>query len=58
MPKVYDALYETALEQQVPQPLIDQLIKIFAFDVDYQSRVAPGDQVKVRAGEALPVKSR
>ena len=47
MPKVYDALYETALEQQVPQPLIDQLIKIFAFDVDYQSRVAPGDQVQI-----------
>ena len=45
--KVYDALYQTALEQQIPPPLIDQLIRVFAFDVDYQARVAPGDGMEV-----------
>ena len=47
MPKVYDAVYRTALEQQVPKPLIDQLIRIFAFDVDFQARITPGDSIEV-----------
>jgi murein DD-endopeptidase MepM/ murein hydrolase activator NlpD len=47
MPRLYDAIYETALEQQVPPPLIDQLVRIFAFDVDYQARVTPGDSIEV-----------
>lgn len=47
LPRVYDAVYETALEQQVPTPLIDQLIRIFAFDVDLQSRITPGDSLEV-----------
>ena len=47
MPRIYDALYQTALEQQVPKPLIEQLIRIFAFDVDFQSRVTPGDTIEI-----------
>ncbi|WP_421725389.1 M23 family metallopeptidase [Bauldia sp.] len=47
MPRVYDALYRTALEQEVPQPLIDQLVRIFAFDVDFQARISPGDTLEV-----------
>jgi murein DD-endopeptidase MepM/ murein hydrolase activator NlpD len=47
LPRVYDALYETALEQQVPPPLVDQLVRIFAFDVDFQSRITPGDSLEV-----------
>ncbi|MCR4282604.1 MAG: M23 family metallopeptidase, partial [Bauldia sp.] len=46
-PKVYDALYQTALEQQIPVPLIEQLIRVFAFDVDFQTRVGPGDSIEV-----------
>ncbi len=46
-PKLYDAVYTTALEQQIPKPLIDQLIKIFAFDVDFQARTKPGDSLEV-----------
>jgi murein DD-endopeptidase MepM/ murein hydrolase activator NlpD len=46
-PRIYDALYQTALEQQIPVPLIDQLIRVFAFDVDFQSRVSPGDAIEV-----------
>jgi murein DD-endopeptidase MepM/ murein hydrolase activator NlpD len=47
LPRVYDAVYETAIEQQVPKPLIDQLIRIFSFDVDFQSRITPGDSMEV-----------
>jgi len=47
MPKLYDALYETALEQEVPPALIDQLVRIFAYDVDFQARISPGDTLEV-----------
>lgn len=47
MPRVYNAIYRTALEQDVPKPLIDQLIRIFAFDVDFQARTSPGDTLEV-----------
>ncbi len=46
-PTLYNAVYETALEQQVPKPLVDQLVRIFAFDVDFQQRVAPGDSMEI-----------
>ena len=47
MPHVYEALYETALEQQIPKSLIDELVRMFAFDVDFQARVSPGDALEV-----------
>jgi murein DD-endopeptidase MepM/ murein hydrolase activator NlpD len=47
MPRLYDALYETALEQEVPAPLIEQLVRIFAYDVDFQARITPGDKLEV-----------
>jgi len=47
LPKLYDAVYRTALDQQVPAPLVDQLIRIFAFDVDFQSRITPGDSLEI-----------
>ena len=51
---LYDAVYETALEQQVPKPLVDQLVRIFAFDVDFQQRVAPGDSMEILHSMADP----
>ena len=47
LPHVYEALYETALEQQIPKSLIDALVRVFAFDVDFQARVSPGDAMEV-----------
>jgi murein DD-endopeptidase MepM/ murein hydrolase activator NlpD len=46
-PKLYDAVYETALEQQVPAPLIDEMIRAFAYDVDFTQRAAPGDALEI-----------
>ncbi len=45
--RLYDAVYRTALAQQVPRPLIDQLIRVFAFDADLQQRVGAGDSLEV-----------
>ncbi len=41
--RLYNALYETALKQEIPKPVIDDMIRIFANDVDLQRGVAGGD---------------
>lgn len=46
-PAIYDSIYQTALEQKMPSPLIDELIRIFSFDVDFNARVQPGDSVEI-----------
>ena len=34
-------------QQQMPKPLVDQLIRILAFDVDLQAHIGPGDAMEV-----------
>lgn len=41
--RLYTSFYETALKQQIPKRLIDELIRIFANDVDFNRGVAGGD---------------
>jgi murein DD-endopeptidase MepM/ murein hydrolase activator NlpD len=41
--RLYDSLYETALKQDMPKPLIDTLVRVFGNDVDFQRSVAGGD---------------
>ncbi len=41
--QLYDSFYETALKQQIPKPIIDELVRIFANDVDFQRPVSSGD---------------
>src|SRR5947209_7719902 len=41
--RLYDSLYETALKQEIPRPVIDDLVRIFANDVDFQRAVTAGD---------------
>ena len=41
--RLYNALYETALKQEIPTSIIDDMIRIFANDVDLQRGVAGGD---------------
>jgi murein DD-endopeptidase MepM/ murein hydrolase activator NlpD len=45
--RLYQSLYETALRTQIPRPLIDTLIRIYSYDVDYQHKVQPGDSFEV-----------
>lgn len=42
---LYQSLYETALKQGLPKPLIDLIVRIFANDVDFQRSTAPGDAI-------------
>lgn len=41
--RLYDSLYETALKQDIPRPVIDELVRIFANDVDFGRAVTGGD---------------
>ncbi len=41
--RLYDAIYQTALKQQIPKPVIAALIRITANDVDFQQAVQGGD---------------
>jgi len=45
--RLYQSLYETALRNQVPKPVINDLIRIYSYDVDFQRRVQPGDAFEV-----------
>jgi murein DD-endopeptidase MepM/ murein hydrolase activator NlpD len=45
--RLYQSIYETALRNQVPRPVIDDLIRIYSYDVDFQRRVQPGDSFEV-----------
>jgi murein DD-endopeptidase MepM/ murein hydrolase activator NlpD len=49
---LYQSVYETALRNQIPRPIIEDLIRIYSFDVDFQRKVQPGDSFEVLyAGE-------
>ena len=45
--RLYQSIYETALRNQVPRPVIDDLVRIYSYDVDFQRRAAPGDSFEV-----------
>ena len=44
---LYDALYQSALHQHLPKPIIHELVQIFANDVDLLAAVRPGDSLQV-----------
>jgi murein DD-endopeptidase MepM/ murein hydrolase activator NlpD len=50
--RLYHSLYETALRHQIPRPVIESLIRIYSYDVDFQVKTQPGDSFDVLyAGE-------
>lgn len=44
---IYQSLYETALKNDIPRPIIEQLVKIFFYDIDLQRKVVGGDGVEL-----------
>lgn len=46
-PAIYDSLYQTALEQDMPEEIINDLVRMFSFDVDFNARVQPGDALEL-----------
>jgi murein DD-endopeptidase MepM/ murein hydrolase activator NlpD len=41
--RLYESLYETAIKQDIPRTTVDELVRIFANDVDFQRPVSGGE---------------
>jgi len=41
--RLYQSIYETALRNNVPSPVITEIVRIFSYDVDFQRKTQPGD---------------
>ncbi|WP_112662359.1 M23 family metallopeptidase [Microvirga flavescens] len=48
--RLYESLYETALKNDLPRQTVDELVRIFGYDVDFQRRVSPGDTFEIFFG--------
>jgi murein DD-endopeptidase MepM/ murein hydrolase activator NlpD len=49
---LYQSVYETALRDQIPRPIIEDMVRMYSYDVDFQRKVQPGDSFEVMyAGE-------
>ncbi|WP_089173236.1 M23 family metallopeptidase [Bosea sp. AS-1] len=45
--RLYESLYETGARHDLPRPLVDELVRIFSYDLDFQQRVHGGDNLEV-----------
>jgi len=45
--RLYQSIYETALRNHVPRSVVDELIRVYSYDVDFQRRARPGDSLEV-----------
>ncbi|MCJ2032651.1 M23 family metallopeptidase [Methylobacterium sp. J-068] len=46
-PRLYQSLYETAARHDLPRTTVDDLVRIFGYDVDFQRRISSGDSLDV-----------
>ena len=50
--RLYQSIYETALRNKVPANVIEDMVRIYSYDVDFQRKVQPGDSFEILyAGE-------
>ena len=45
--RLYQSIYETALRNKVPATVIDDMIRVYSYDVDFQRKVQAGDSFEV-----------
>jgi murein DD-endopeptidase MepM/ murein hydrolase activator NlpD len=45
--RLYNGLYEAALRNKVPRPVIDEMVRIVSYDIDFNRPVAPTDDFEV-----------
>ncbi|WP_334176948.1 M23 family metallopeptidase [Pseudoxanthobacter sp.] len=44
---LYESLYQTARKEQLPDAVVNELVRMFSFDVDFNSRVGDGDRLEL-----------
>ncbi|MEH3148003.1 MAG: M23 family metallopeptidase [Methylobacterium frigidaeris] len=45
--RLYASLYETAARHNLPRSTVEDLVRIFGYDVDFQRRVSSGDSIEL-----------
>jgi murein DD-endopeptidase MepM/ murein hydrolase activator NlpD len=45
--RLYNSIYETALRNRVPRAVVEELIRVYSYDVDFQRKARPGDSLEV-----------
>jgi len=45
--RLYQSIYETAMRNKVPASVIEDMVRIYSYDVDVQRKVQPGDSFDV-----------
>jgi murein DD-endopeptidase MepM/ murein hydrolase activator NlpD len=45
--RLYQSIYETALRNHVPRGVIEELIKVYSYDIDFQRKARAGDSLEV-----------
>jgi murein DD-endopeptidase MepM/ murein hydrolase activator NlpD len=48
--RLYESLYETAMKNELPRQTVEELVRIFGYDLDFQRRVSPGDSFEIFFG--------
>jgi murein DD-endopeptidase MepM/ murein hydrolase activator NlpD len=45
--RLYQSIYETALRNRVPRAIVDELVRVYSYDIDFQRKARPGDSLEV-----------
>ena len=45
--RLYQSIYETAMRNKVPAAVIEDMVRIYSYDVDFQRKVQPGNSFDV-----------
>ena len=46
-PRLYESLYETAARHDIPRAAIEDIVRVFSYDLDFQRRISSGDSLDV-----------
>ncbi|KAB1077468.1 M23 family metallopeptidase [Methylobacterium soli] len=46
-PRLYQSLYETAARHDLPRSTVEDVVRVFSYDVDFQRRISSGDNLDV-----------
>lgn len=46
-PRLFQSLYETAARHDLPRSAVDDIVRVFSYDVDFQRRISSGDALDV-----------
>ena len=47
VPTLYKSIYQTALKQQIPTSVIDELIRLYLYELDFNAKVKIGDRFQI-----------